>query len=224
MNDNPWCHLPTSPPYVLPHDEPQVRDVDARAGPDYRLHIAELLPEAFVGNREAPVVLLSNNPGYTEEGVPPQQEAAIVARMRNNLLHGPSDYPFLFLAPDVGGRGKRWWARKLKALRGRFGDQVVARSILNVPYFPYPSRKFGHRDLRLPSQDYSFRLVREAMERGAVIVFMRKGRAWLDAVPELGRYHSRYEVKNFQNPAISCENCAGFEKVVQAIEAAEKTR
>jgi hypothetical protein len=62
------------------------------------------------------------------------------------------------------------------------------------------------------------------MERGAVIVFMRKGRAWLDAVPELERYHSRYEVKNFQNPAISRENCGGFEKVVQAIEVAETKR
>jgi hypothetical protein len=134
-DENPWRRLPAGPPYFLPEDEILLREFNASAGPDsdYFLHTDEILPEAFVGTRDAPVVLLSNNPGYSEEEVTFKQEAGFVAKLRNNLLHGRSDYPFLFLAPDFGGGGKKWWVRVLKQLLKQFGDQVVARSILNVP-------------------------------------------------------------------------------------------
>src|SRR5207245_11805556 len=121
------------------------------------LQMGEILPEPFVGDKDAPVVLLSNNPGFGE-GALPKRDPAFMARLRNNLAHGPADYPFLFLAPEFGGPGKTWWERKLKCLLKRFEREVVARSILNVVYFPYPSRRFGHRRLRLASRQYSFHL------------------------------------------------------------------
>ena len=95
--------------------------------------------------------------------------------------------------------------KKLKSLikpRGAFERQVVARSILNVPYFPYASRTFGHSRLRLPSQDYSFRLVQEAVSRHAIVVLMRTGAPWLTAVKELNGYEKLYCVRNTQNPVI----------------------
>lgn len=136
MNENPWCCLPAGPPYVLPGDASLVQNFNLCAGPNRFLHIEKILPEAFVGSRHAPVVLLSNNPGYTEQGAPSKQEAAFVAKMRNNLHHDPSPHPFVFLAPDYGGPGKKWWTSKLKDLLELFGVPVIARSILNVPYFP----------------------------------------------------------------------------------------
>src|SRR2546422_11376051 len=109
MNKSPWCRLPANPPYVLPDDEPFVEAFNVRAGPKRFLHIDKILPEPFVGPLDAPVVLLSNNPGFKEAGVAHNQDPVFVARMRNNLRHRPSDYPFVFLAPDYSGRGKKWW-------------------------------------------------------------------------------------------------------------------
>jgi hypothetical protein len=166
------------------------------------------------------VLLLSNNPGYTEKGLALRQRPDFVARMRQNLRHEPSEYPFIYLDPKFeDGSGSRWWQKKLKHLLKEFEKLEVSRSILNVPYFPYPSSRFGHRSLRLPSQEYSRHLVRQAMKRKAVIVFMRKGKGWLEDLPKLQTYARSYMVKNPQNPTISPKNLGekGFAAVVRAI-------
>src|SRR6266496_2974449 len=141
--------------------------------------------------------------------------------MRQNLLHEPSEYPFVHLAREFNGPGRRWWERKLKHLLKRFGTERVARSVLNVPYFAYPSRRFGHERLSLSSQQYGFALVRAAVQREAVIVFMQKANRWLRAVPELDGYGRCFPVINSQNPVIRLRNCGGFETIVEAIERAE---
>src|SRR4051794_7587128 len=112
MNDNPWRRLPDKPPFVLPEDEAVVRAFNARATENHKLRIDEVLPEPFVGDPNAPVVLLGNNPGFSAEGARHKQEPAFVARLRGNLLHQPSEYPFLYFAPDISGPHRRWWERK----------------------------------------------------------------------------------------------------------------
>jgi hypothetical protein len=137
--------------------------------------------------------------------------------------NGISDYPFVFLDPNFN-EISRWWRIKLRVLIEQFGDKAVARSILNIPFFPYPSKTYGHERLRLPSQDYSFHLVRKAMKRGALIVRMRKCDGYLNELPELNRYDRHFRVDNFQNPAISFGNCERFQEIVAAITAAEAKR
>jgi hypothetical protein len=227
MNENPWCSLPTSSPYVLPEDEPNVSAFNKMPGrkPNHVLQL-DILPEPFIGVPDAPVVLLSNNPGFGKRAHL-KHEQDFIRRMRNNLHHEPSDCPFVYLAPDIGDVGK-WWESKLKTLIHCFGREVVARSILNVPYFPYPSRTFAHRRLELPSQKYSFYLVREAVNRRAVVVLMRRGKLklWQSAVPELKEYDRLVQLLNPQNPTVSPGNChdGDYEKVVRAIEVAETNR
>ena len=221
MSENPWCNLPAMSPYFLPEDTSDLRVANARWGPQHNFYLHDdVLPEPFVGAMDAPVVLLSNNPGYTEESLPLRNDPMFKARMRKNLLHEQLDFPLLFLAPEFTDRGRKWWKQKTKALISVFGQEIVARSILNVTYFPYVSRRFGHRHLPLPSQDYSFRLVRDAVNRKAVIVLMRPGQegAWKKAVPELNQYERFFRVSNPQNPAISPGNLGSdFQKVVEAI-------
>jgi hypothetical protein len=221
MNENPWCHLPNSPPYVLPKDEEYVRVFNGKvgSGSDRFLQIRRILPEPFIGDPSAPVVLLSNNPGFGRRA-PLKETRNFMERLRKNLILDESEYPFLFLDPDFNEVGW-WWRIKLKVLLRQFGDKIIARSILNVPFFPYPSRRYRHGPLRVPSQDYSFHLVREAMKRDAVIVRMRKCKGFLNTLPELQGYDRHFHVENFQFPAISPKNCYGFQDVVQAIEAAE---
>lgn len=226
MHDNPWRLLPDRPPYVVPEDKPHVDAFNGQVGSDSKrfLQINNVLPEPFVGSRNAPVVLLSNNPGIGKRAAH-RQQPAFMDRMRENLLHKPSDYPFVYLDPKFS-EASEWWGHKLKHLINRFGREVVARSILNVTYFPYASRIFNHRRLELPSQKYVFGLVGDAVSRRAVIVFMRREHIWFDKVPKLIEYDRRFQVINTQNPAISPRNCPKheYERVVEAIEATEKAR
>ncbi len=221
---NPWSALPNAPPFVLPGEEQAaVEEFNRTAAPKYRLHTDALLPEAFVGAKDAPVVLLSNNPGLSATASRTEARQSPVFRewVRKSLLHEPLEYPFFYLAPvfrKIGGGD--WWDRKLKRPLATFERVTVARSFLNVVYFPYPSLRFGHRRIRVPSQEYSFALVSAAVERGAVIVLMRPGKrdVWLEAVPKLANYSRFHAVKNPQNPTISPKNCDGYSEVVKAIE------
>jgi hypothetical protein len=217
MNDNPWHRLPDRPPYVLPDDEAAVRAFNAQASDNHRLRIDEILPEPFVGAPNARVLLLGNNPGFNPKRVQYKMEPAFVRRLRDNLLHQASDYPFVFFAEDIHESHKDWWKRKLKELLRLFGLGDLARSILAVEHFPYPSRRYGGGLPQLSSQEFSFLLVRKAMERKAVIVVTRGERRWRNAVPKLFSYDRLCMVRNPQAGSISRRNCERFDEVVRAI-------
>lgn len=59
MKDNPWHRLPDTPPFVHPDDRDFVEEFNSRASGD-RLLRTGIAPEAFVGAKDAPVVLLGN--------------------------------------------------------------------------------------------------------------------------------------------------------------------
>jgi hypothetical protein len=137
MVPNPWHLLPTCPPFVHRDDAEAVQSFNEQATPAHYLHVDAVLPEPFLGNRDAPVVLLSNNPGYSGKGLAFKTDPRFIERMRCNLLHMPLDYPFIYLSPDLNGPSRDWWERKLKHLLRRFGREVVAASLFEVVYFPY---------------------------------------------------------------------------------------
>lgn len=224
MRDNPWLRLPAQPPFVLPEDEQAVHEFNAGASEYHRLQIADFLPEPFIGDPASPVLLLSNNPGFSRHSTF-RKQPEFMTRIRDCISLKTSNCPFFYLAPDYHSR---WWRQKLKSLLQKFGDDVVSRSVCNVVFFPYVSKRFGHGRCKLPSQEFNFRLVREAMERGAVIVVMRKGKLkhWKNNIPRLGDYNKLILLRNPQMPAVSPNNCnAGdYEKVVAAIEQAERER
>ena len=135
MVTNPWHELPTRPPYVLPDDQPHVDEFNQRLRPNHKhfLQLDRILPEPFMGRRDAPVILLSNNPGLglpnPGKAVTPRECSDFAAKMRKNLLHEVTDFPFLPLDPAFP-RG--WWHSKLKALIEHFDEPVVAMNVLNV--------------------------------------------------------------------------------------------
>ena len=59
--NNPWRHLPDIPPFVLDSDRRAIEEFNASASADTHVHL-DLLPEPFLGNKDAPVVLLNLNP------------------------------------------------------------------------------------------------------------------------------------------------------------------
>jgi hypothetical protein len=213
----PWYDLPLVPPYVVPADAEYVDAFNSLAKPETLLHLA-LLPEPFLGKPDAPVVLLGLNPGYSVDDEPHHCDSSFIQRSRDNLPHGESKYPFSLLDPAVTAPGNKWWTRKLGALIRQFGLEAVAQRVLCIEYFPYHSRRFGHTKLKLRSQEYSFHLVRNAINRGAVVVVMRSRRHWSEAVAELNGYDRLFELSNRQSPYISPGNCPfGYQHICDSL-------
>ena len=182
---NPWQDLPLNEPFVLPDDRAIADEFNASAIDNVKLHL-ELLPEPFLGCPDATVVLLNLNPGYKPEDQQRHHNPEFIARSRGNLVHRPVAYPFFLLNPDIPTSG--YWKRKLGRLIESVGIDVVARNILCVEYFPYHSKKYQRGQTQLPSQQYGFSLVRQAIDRQAIIVLLRSERYWCEAVHDLASY------------------------------------
>jgi hypothetical protein len=231
MAQNPWDRLPKAPPFVLPEDKDKVDAFNLVKGNHHKhfLHLT-FVPEPFVGNPDARLLLLGNNPGVADppEGSAFRLKRAFASRMRNNMLHRLSDkFPFLYFDPEIVPPEKDWWDRKLKKVFEQFENSNVAKSalaqhILAVEFFPYASKSFGQGKLRLDSQKYSFGLVRNAVKRDVVIVLTRGEKRWKKAVPELRGYRLLVCLKEVQQAPISPGNCrdkgwSHIQEVIRAI-------
>ena len=204
--DNPWRHVPQQPPYVLPPDLPAVTSFNQRVGEDHQIH-AELLPEPYLGDPTAPIVLLNLNPGFSEHDHLLLDDPLGQALSRKNLLHQPMDYPFFLLDPRIAyAPGAKWWKARLGALIRLVGVEAVAHKICCVEYFPYHSRKYGDLGHIIESQRYGFHLVEQAIERRALIVAMRSRRFWCEQVPRLSTYNQLHACSNWRRPYISSGN------------------
>lgn len=228
---NPWTNLPIDIPFVLKDDLPIIQKFNRRFSADHPVYIhTEGLPMPILGNPKAPVVLLNLNPGFTEtdienpafEVLPAEEVQFHKEAPFKNLRHEELEYPFYLLDPRVKDAGGYvWWTRKLKHLIAEFGQKHVANNVLCVEFFPYPSRRYGYCEI-LPSQEYSFYLVREAMKRNDIIVGMRSLRLWLSQIPELENYDNFFALINPQNPAVSPSNCppGSYQKIIEALKTA----
>lgn len=218
---NPWTALPDIAPYLLPSDKTLVEKFNnTRPHSDHLIH-HELLPEPFLGNPDAPIVLLNGNPGYDPTDKDGYQKPEMSQLSRGNLVHANTDYSFYLLNPAIAYfGGYSWWTKKLKPLIDRSSQKTVANNILCVEYFPYHSRKAAnfHKYTRIPSQEYSFHLVKKAINRGALIILMRWPSSWLGTIPELNTYPDFFRLNSPQNVIISPRNCpGGFEKILNVL-------
>jgi len=187
-------------------DKSDIANNKVKFNENTELHF-ELLPEPFLGNPLAPVVLLNLNPGYSPDDITYHRQPAFIKLSRANLNHQLSDYSFYLLNPSVSAPGRVWWDKKLRSLIRDTSREILANNLTCVEFFPYHSIKFGYHNLHLPSQEYSFYLVRQAMARNAVIILMRSRNLWLSAIPELADYPLLFSLLSVQNPTISPRNC-----------------
>ena len=113
--ENPWLHLPTEPPYVLDGDREYVETFNNGLNDSRHKHylqLNELLPEPFVGAKDAPILLLSNKIPVLVGKV---QRIGVGTRFScgdagNNLHHAVSDWPLVYLNPAYSW--ETWWRRK----------------------------------------------------------------------------------------------------------------
>lgn len=229
---NPWLGLSPNPPFVLECDKHQVKRFNDKAPDHFKLQL-NAFPGPFMGNPNAPVVLLNLNPGFAESDNAQQSHLSegqteivkgsddLAELPWRNLHHQELEYPFYLLDPRVAeAAGQGWWMKKLKSLITPFGIKHVANNLLCVEYFPYPSVKAAgfHKRLSVESQKYGFYLVEEAMRREAVIIIMRSGRPWLDSVSGLDSYDFKYTLNSPWNVTVSPRNCPdGFPKIIEKL-------
>jgi hypothetical protein len=216
---NPWTDLPASAPFLLPIDVEAVERFNAKASRDHAVHL-EIVPEPFLGNPLAPVVLLNLNPGFVETDLTVHLDPAFNAGAVANLRHQHPEYPLYLLDPAFPSPGQDWWKRKLRVLIEEVGLRAVASNLFVVEIHGYHSRKYSGA-LRLPSQPYTRELVLAAIARQATIVVMRGRRAWNALVPELSGLTSIAFLRNVQNPTISLGNCPdSFARILAAVKTA----
>ena len=204
---NPWVRISPTPPFVLPSEHPHIEKHNRKVDEEHRIRM-ELFPEPYLGNPEAPIVLLGLNPGFDEQEIPfHNEDNRFIRACVMNLIHRPQSYPFYLINPNLSDSlGHQWWMKRLKEPIALAGLEAVAQNFLCIEYFPYHTRKFKPMKKRLPSQEYNFHLVEKAMDREALIVIMRSKKLWFEAVPGLKDYPHLFILKNPQNVTISPGN------------------
>jgi hypothetical protein len=212
--ENPWTELPRTAPFVLPSDRPFVDAFNREHKWDdkydkYRLR-TEVRPIPALGNRGAPVVLLSRNPGFDDDDLLTEEHPKCRSLLEANLTEeGDLVHPGLTreFADTAGGA---WWRRCMKGVTQALGcdPNELAGSVLAVEFHAYPSKSWAPLPVTLPSQWYGFELVRRAIERGAMVVVLRGARDWRVAVPGLADHQHRTIVPtNYRQSSVSERTC-----------------
>ena len=203
---NPWQELPSVPPFVAPIDA----ELLSRARFTSELKL-DLLPQPWTGNpNSAQVFMLALNPGFSPNDYIELSNPDYAEQWRLALSF-QTRTPFYFLDPafkDTGGY--RGWARRLRELIEVVGIEAVGAKVMCIEHFPYKSVRYAPLGVTLPSQLYSFELVREAIRQRKQVVIMRSERVWLESVPEL-RSYPNIRLSNHQNPYLSRAQMSGEE-------------
>lgn len=199
---SPWRNLPTKPKYILPEDLDFIQK--HHNFPHLRL---DMLPGQFAGGLDkAEIVFLALNPGFDERdtGVDLALPGFPEAILENQ--NDPFGSPFYYFNSGFEQTaGYEWWAKKLKPLmQAGVTDESLREKVMLVEYFPYHSRIWKSLPL-IPSQQFAFDLVAEAVARKKIIVIMRKEKLWLEAVEGL-RDYDYMRVNSWLNPTISPNN------------------
>jgi len=171
------------------------------------------MPEPRLGPVNAPIVVLQLNPSYDKATI---QHALSKEEVQDSLasLHNE-------LSPHVClANGNSWWQARFRDIIAEVGAPMLAQRVCSIEYFAYPSATFSHAWMRLPSQTYTFALVRAALERNALILITRGTNLWLGAVPELLQAlgSTAFETNNPRSASISQRNLPDgvFAKVIEA--------
>jgi hypothetical protein len=215
--DNPWNNIGTQPPFVLEEDRPYIEAFNSIHGHNHDRRInLDHTPVPREGPITAPVVLLLLNPSYHKAMPYYHQSQQIISRELESIKDEHS--------PHLGVRTNNpWWIPRLKELINEpsIGSERLSRNICSIEFFPYRALKFSHGAIRLPSQNYTFALVRKHLARDALFVIARGYELWVSAVPELTPQLNRsvFLTNSKRNITISRRNLSHgvFEKICKRL-------
>ncbi len=222
--ENVWRNIPAVPPYILDQDKYVIREMNYLYGGTPKKVQTQMLPEPFIGNIHAPILILTNSPGFDEENDLIWHTDERLQRLaRTNLNQEDSDYPLYFLNPEIReSPGAKWHYGKLRELIFRTSLENVAANVCSIPSFPYHTSLFTGipkkvSDEILPSQKYTRYIVREAIRRQAVIILASGKKEWETLVPGLSDYSQRYVLRSKQSQHITPGNFDEFWMLVDVL-------
>lgn len=221
---NPWLKVPASPPFIAPSDERYIDAFNASDGrhPEHEINTT-LLPEPWLGRHDAPVVMLTANPGVDPTDFAFHAQRDFAQANRANLTTPGGEPNYLLDQRFSDASGARWWRRRAFArlLADGVQEEALRNRVLVVEFHGYHSRSWTPLPITLPSQWYGFSLVEQAVSRDALVIVARPARLWLIAAPELGQHPERvFGLRSTQNPAVSPKNLgsdAAYHAVVAAL-------
>jgi hypothetical protein len=132
-------------------------------------------------------------------------------------LSGSSPFPFHLDKWSDTAAG-RYWRPRLLPLADATTDETVAARFAVAQLLPYHAESWIDPRTTIPSQQFTFELVRQAIAREALFVALIGWPRWLAAVPSLSRAEVII-VRNPRNPYCSPGNLGegGFARVVDRL-------
>ncbi len=210
---NPWLNIPAQAPFVAPIDTKHVdayqRINTAHTAPNHTLHL-DLTPAPWNGNPiTATVLILLQNPGVDQGDLAAEQLPGYRDACLRNLRFEMNDPTWPYLRPEFQDvPGGRWWHKRLAAITELAGGDygTLCSQLAAVQLHGYHSVNWRAFGVSIPSQEYNFWLVRQAIKRNALIICTRGAQIWTIAVPELNDYANLHSTKNARAAYISPNN------------------
>jgi hypothetical protein len=215
---NPWEAISKSPPHILEEDLGVLRQSGITLEKlGWR---TEQFPCPFLGNyQKASVIFLCLNPGFCEPQDIYDYNDKYYHQESIKTLTMSSDTPFFCLDSKVSFSGAYlWWTKILKQLINQFGREQLSNKLMCLQYLAYHSITYVNPPCILPSQNFTFDILRQAMKDKKTIVIMRSKKLWVKSVPELETY-PYIELKNYRRPFLSERNMGkeNFEKLIESL-------
>ena len=182
----------------------------------YKIH-THIHPSHYTGNiLKAKVILLATNPGYNKK-----EESSLY---KNPVFHKEVFDNLTFqnesmLSADIERRNQSsYWHNKLKRLIYETNFDTVSEYVAKIQFFPYHSVKYRsipkkhfikHELPYLNSQLFGFEIIKDAIEKGKLIIVLRSKKEWFSAIKELEQYSKQgmvLEIKNKRQPYITPNN------------------
>lgn len=216
---NPWACLGRSvAPYIADSDRETLvaYSLTARARKAEFALNTSVAPEPWCGPvLQSRVLVLSGNPHWDE------RDDSLPQLAHDAMWHNLSgELPLFWLRTELEGTtGAHWYReRLLKDVLQYVSAESVAAGLSLIDFIGYRSHRWD-QNLRVPSQNFTAQVVRQAMRQGAVLVASRGWKQWRTLVPELDMYPHVYRNSSPQNVRLSPRNSSpqGFDAIIKAL-------
>lgn len=224
--ENPWLEFVKNLDdnnLVLEQEQEIIEKFNNSTNETYKVH-TEIMPAPFMGNvLTSPIVLLTLNPGYDEKEEEKNYYNEYKLYWKNEIqhIHSVPELP-LFCLEDKYVEYSDYWLKKFMSLISVSSKEKVAQNISIIQFFPYHTKKYKNIPKRLlkgylESQDYNFELVKQAIERKAIIIILRSKKLWFEAIPDLDNERTRF-TNSALNTIQSEKNLGGtFKEIVDIL-------
>lgn len=205
---NPWLDLPPDE-YLHPLDAERLNTFADDGSNRIRL---DAPPSPYAGDpSEAELFILLANPGFKIEsdGREPDldhfADPYYALQLRRSLTH-EADWPLFYLNPRLSFTGSyQWQVKRFRKLIETTSHEAAGKRVMVLQFHPYRSVSYRKQRFILPTQEYTFHILREAISQGKLIVITRLRSEWQAQVPELRSYNC-LELANARSPYLTPTN------------------